>query len=196
MQSQSTFSNFMVVLLGILFAVLTRLLPHPANFAPMMAMGIFGGALFRQKLWAFVMPIFTIWLSDLFINNVIYAGYNQGFVWLYEGWYWQYSVYFLVSLASGLMFKNKIGVGRIAAVALGSAVLFYLVSNFGAWAGTDMYPKTSEGLGTCYLMGLPYLKGTLLGNLFYCAVLFGAYYLLENRTAILKQTAKYSWQWI
>ncbi len=196
MQSRSVQLNFIAVVTGIVLAALSRLLPHPPNFAPMMAIGIFGGALFRRRIWALVIPIAAIWLSDLLLNNVVYGAYFEGFVWLYDGWYWQYGVYLLVPIIAGSIFKNNISVAKIAGMGIGTAVLFFLVSNFGVWATTTMYPKTSEGLVICYTMGLPFLKGTLLSNLFYCVVLFGTYYLLENKTHLFVPGAKYNWKWI
>ncbi|MBK7098788.1 MAG: hypothetical protein IPH58_11055 [Sphingobacteriales bacterium] len=79
---------------------------------------------------------------------------------------------------------------------IGTALLFFLVSNFGVWASGTMYPKTGEGLLTCYAMGLPYIKGSLLSNLFYSSVLFGAYYLIENKTKLFVSEARHQWKLI
>lgn len=196
MQSKSFQVNFGVVTIAILFAVFSRLLPHPPNFAPMLAIGIFGGALFMKKIWAWAVPVIAIWLSDLFLNNVIFADYFDSFVWLYDGWYWQYVVYFLVPAVSGFLFKRNISIGKIAGVSIGAALLFFLISNFGVWASTAMYPKTTEGLYTCYIMGLPFLKGTLLSNLCYSTVLFGGYYIFETKTSFIPLVDKYRWRWI
>lgn len=106
MQTRSSQLNFIAVTVGITLAVLSRLIPHPSNFAPMMAMGIFGGALFMKRIWALIIPILSIWLSDFLLNNVVYGQYFDHFVWLYEGWYWQYGIYFLTPIISMLVFKK------------------------------------------------------------------------------------------
>jgi hypothetical protein len=61
-----------------------------------------------------------------------------------------------------------------------------LLSNFGVWAAGTMYPKTIEGLMACYVAGIPFLKGTLLGDLFYSGVLFGAFALAQKQFPVLQ----------
>ena len=39
-----------------------------------------------------------------------------------------------------------------------------------------MYPHNGAGLMTCYVAGLPFLSNTVLGDLFFTSVLFGAYF--------------------
>ncbi|MFT3904146.1 MAG: hypothetical protein QM727_13305 [Niabella sp.] len=195
MRSKSLNLNFVLVTLWIVFAVLSRLLPNPANFSPMMAIGIFGGALFARRAWAIIIPLLSIWLSDLLMNNVVYKGFFDHFVWFYDGWYWQYAIYLLVPLASISIFKKNITVGKIALTGIGAAVLFFLVSNFGVWYSSNMYPKTGEGLLQCYIMGLPFFKGTLMGTLFYSLILFGTYYFIEKRTSLIAPV-RHQWRWI
>ncbi len=196
MQTRSSQLNFIAVTVGITLAVLSRLIPHPSNFAPMMAMGIFGGALFMKRIWALIIPILSIWLSDFLLNNVVYGQYFDHFVWLYEGWYWQYGIYFLTPIISMLVFKKSISFVKITGLNIGSAILFFLVSNFGVWAGGTLYAKTWEGLIACYTMGLPFFKETILSNLFYSAILFGGYYFLENKTRLFAAGERFQWKWI
>lgn len=196
MQQKTLALNFSAITLLIVLAIASRLIPHPANFAPMLAAGIFGGALFMDKKWAYIIPLVSIWLSDLLIMNVVYGEYYDHFVWFYEGWYWQYALYLLMPFLSSLIFKNDITVGRITGISIAGAVIFFIVSNFGTWAGGMIYPMTKEGLISCYIMALPYFKGTLLSNLFYSGVLFGSYYLAERRFAALYSASKFSGRWI
>lgn len=48
-----------------------------------------------------------------------------------------------------------------------AAVFFFLYTNFGVWLlGDDtMYAKTWSGLVDCYIMGLPFYRANVLGNL-------------------------------
>ena len=39
---------------------------------------------------------------------------------------------------------------------------------------------------TCYAAGIHFVKGTLLGDLFYSAVFFGAFALLKEKFTILR----------
>lgn len=44
MHSKSLHVNLLIVSALLALAILSRLIPHPANFAPMMAIGIFWGS--------------------------------------------------------------------------------------------------------------------------------------------------------
>jgi hypothetical protein len=177
--------RFSVLVLMILLAAFSRIIPHMPNFSPLGAIGLFGAAHFVKKWQAFLIPIAATWLSDLFINNVIYAQYYPEFTWFYPGFYWQYGSYLFITLA-GIFILQKTNPQRVIAGALASTAIFFLVSNFGVWAGGTMYPKTFEGLVTCYIAGIPFLKGTLFGDLFYSCVLFGTFALAQKQFPVLQ----------
>ncbi len=172
--------KFPVLCMLLLLAVASRLIPHPANFAPMGAMALFGSAYFSRKYLAILLPIIATWLSDLFINNVIYAQYYPNFTWFYDGFYWQYGTYVLIGLLGLLIFK-KVNLKRVLTGSLVSALIFFLITNLGCWIGNPTYPQNITGLLECYAMGIPFLKGTLLGDLFYCGILFGSFEFLKYK---------------
>ena len=62
---------------------------------------------------------------------------------------------------------------------LNTSKLFFLITNFGCWIGSTTYPQNFAGLMECYVMGIPFLKGTLLSDLFYCGVLFGSFEFIK-----------------
>ena len=168
----------------IILAAFSRMIPHMQNFSPLGAIGLFGAAHFSKKWQAFLIPIAATWLSDLFINNVIYGQYNPGFVWFYEGFYWQYGSYLLITLAAIFIF-NKVNTTKIIIGALSSTAIFFLISNAGCMVGNPAYPQNFGGLMSCYAAGIPFLKGTLLGDLFYSGVLFGSFYFAQRRIPLL-----------
>ena len=168
----------------ILLAAFSRIIPHMPNFSPLGVIGLFGAAHFTKKWQAFLIPIAATWLSDLFINNVIYAKYYPEFTWLYQDFYWQYGSYLLIALA-GIFIFNKINPQKVIAGALTSTSIFFLVSNFGCWIGSTIYPQNFGGLMTCYAAGIPFLKGTILGDLFYSGVLFGSFALAQRQFPVL-----------
>lgn len=170
----------------IFIAAISRIIPHTFNFSPLGAIALFGAAHFTNKWHAFMIPILATWLSDLFINNVIYAQYYPEFTWFYSGFYWQYGSYLLIGLAGIFIFK-KVTVFRVFAGMLSSATIFFLVSNFGCWIGSKTYSQDLLGLGMCYTAGLPFLKGTLMGDLVYGTVLFGGFAWIESRFLIKKK---------
>lgn len=169
-----------IILSLIIVAMLTRFIPHWPNFTAVGAVALFSGALYRNKIMALIIPIGALFISDLFINNLVYASYQSGFTWFTEGFYWMYAGFILTVLIGQLAVNNKKPLSILAG-GLGSALVFYLLTNFGVWMTGLMYSKGLGGLLTSYTMGLPFLATQALGTVFYSALLFGlAYYLVPS----------------
>ncbi|WP_298646560.1 DUF6580 family putative transport protein [uncultured Proteiniphilum sp.] len=177
--------RFGVVTILILLAALSRLIPHPANFAPIGGMALFGAAYSSRRVWAFAIPVVSMWISDLILNNVVYGAYFDRFAWFYDGAWFTYSAFILIALM-GIFTLRKIKVPNLVFSALGASVIFFLVSNFGVWFSGTMYPKDFSGLMACYTAGIPFFKNTVMGDLFYTALLFGAFELSALRFPVLK----------
>ncbi|MDR1517653.1 MAG: hypothetical protein LBS52_06135 [Dysgonamonadaceae bacterium] len=166
--------RFEVVSGMILLAALSRLIPHPANFAPIGGMALFGAAYYGKRYWAFIIPIVSMWISDLILNNVVYGQYFDHFVWFYNGSLFTYGAFALIVL-SGMLTLKKVRVPNLIVSALGASIIFFLVSNFGVWFSGTMYSKDFSGLMTCYAVGIPFFKNTILGDWVYTGVLFGVF---------------------
>ena len=177
----------------ILLAAFTRIMPHPPNFSRMAAIGIFGAAHFAKKWQAFFIPLIGIWVSDLVINNYVYSSSSSNFVWFYSGFYWQYISYILIIFTGLFIFNRGISLTKTAGGMISSSGIFFLVSNFGVWAGGTMYPKNFSGLITCYAAGVPFIHNTIISDVLFTTVLFGTYYLLQVEYSSLKiKPLKYS----
>ena len=162
----------------ILFASFTRIIPHMPNFTPIGAMALFGGAYLKNKNHAFLIPIISLWISDIIINNFILSYYND-FTWFYPGFLWQYGSFFIMILI-GFFFLKKISFKNVFITSLCSSLLFFVITNFGVWISGSMYPLSLDGLLICFLAALPFYKGTLLGFIFYSSFLFGVYESLKK----------------
>lgn len=198
MNSQKINLRFVVLAAIILAAAFSRLVPHIPNFSPLGAIGLFGAAHFNKKWQAILIPLAATFISDLFINNVIYAQYYPTFTWLSTGFYWQYGAYILITLVAFLIFK-KVNTATVLTGALASSTIFFLVTNFGCWPG-NYYPQNFGGLMQCFAAGLPFangntlsslltspsLFGTMLGDLFYAGLLFGSFAIAQKRFAVLQ----------
>jgi hypothetical protein len=172
------------ILVAIIFlAAFSRLIPHMTNFSPFGAIALFGAAYFYKKWQAFIIPLVATWLSDLFINNTIYAHNYHSFTWFYEGFYWQYMSYLLIAVYGLFLFK-KVNVSNVIFGSIGSTAIFFIITNFGSWIGNTMYPQNFGGLMTSYIAGIPYLKGTLFSNLMYTAVLFGFFAYFQKQFSL------------
>lgn len=170
------------VLVSIIFlAAMSRLIPHMQNFSPVCALGLFGAAHFDKKWKALLIPIAATLLSDVFISQFIHS--NHPF--FYIGIEWQYISYFLIVLIGFRLFK-KVNALTVTGGIVASTLVFYLVTNLGCWPGNPIYTQDMNGLMTCMIAGLPFVKGTLMSNLVYSVLLFGGYALLQNRFEILR----------
>ncbi len=185
--------HFTLLTALILLAALSRLLPHPPNFTPVGGMALFGAAYFSRKYLAFLVPFVALWLSNLMLNNLVYAKmypeFYEGFVWFDSGLLWVYVSFVLIAGLGFLVLKNVKPL-RLLGASLGASVLFFIITNFGTWASGTMYAKTVEGLTACYVAAIPFFWNTLAGDLFYTAVLFGTFEVLKQRyPALHTQTA-------
>jgi hypothetical protein len=174
--------NLRIILLLLLLAAVVRILPHPHNFTPLAAMGLFGAAVLKRRHLAFAAAFGALFISDLAINNIVYASFYDGFVW-FSSW-WQYLSLGLIVLLGMLTLSPEASFRRIGGTALTGSLLFFLVSNFGVWLLGTLYPKTVAGLLACYAAGLPFLDMTILGDLLYSGALFGAYRWASRRLSV------------
>ena len=157
-----------VLLLAIVFgAAALRLLPHPSNFTPIGALALFAGAHFNDKRWAFIAPLVAMLLSDILIGfhgqmPVVYAA-------------------FAVIVCMGFALRDKKTALRVTGASLAAATFFFIVSNFAVWAFDGLYPVTLAGLATCYIAAIPFFQNWLVGTVFYAAVLFGSFAIIEKK---------------
>jgi len=167
----------------IALAALSRLLPHPQNFSPVEAIGLFGGAFFARRGLALAVPLLAMFASDLILG--VAAG---GIYWSYVASLSFWSVYACIALCTvlGFALRGRTGGARVLGASLAGSVLFFLVTNFFVWYGGTMYPQTGAGLVAAYVAGLPFFQNTLLGTLFYSALLFGGFALLRARVPALR----------
>jgi predicted membrane-bound dolichyl-phosphate-mannose-protein mannosyltransferase len=151
------------ILILVLLAVSSRLIPHPLNFTPIGALGLFAGAyIVDKRVWA--LPIIALLLSDFFV------GFYEPIAMLFV-----YLGFALSAFIGRFLLSEKRTSLRLGGAALSSATVFFIVSNFGTWLSGTLYPMTLNGLTECFVMAIPFYGNTLLGDLFYVVVLFGIY---------------------
>ncbi len=160
-------------LILVLLTALGGLLPHPANITPIGALGLFAGACVTPR-YAWFVPVGALLTANLvggFYDPVVmlcvYIGMSGG------------------PLFGRLLLSDRRNVARYSGALAGSAMTFYLISNFGVWLA-GMYPPTMSGLFECYVNGLPFLARSMLGDALYCVILFGG---LELAKGTLKRHA-------
>jgi hypothetical protein len=157
----------------IVAAALSRLVKHPDNFAPIMAIALFGGACFPNKIWGFLAPLTAMVLSDFFI------GFHKEVPCVYGA--------FALVVCLGFLLQNRRTFWNIAGATLAGSVLFFLITNFGVWLlrpenqyGKLEYEFSWAGLMECYYRAIPFFRNSLLGDAVYVTVLFGSLALIEH----------------
>ncbi len=156
-------------------AALLRLIPHPPNFAPIGSIALFGGA--RLNGWqAYLVPILAMLVTDPIVSYAMGSPAYSSMTPVIYGC-------FLINVALGKMFiGSSQKISRIASTALVGSVQFYLITNLFVWFhSVSLYPRTSSGLVECYLAALPFFANTVLADLLYSGLLFGAYFFFRNR---------------
>ena len=158
-------NKLLISLILITLGVICRLLPHAWNFAPIAAIALFAGV-YLGKRYAIALPIIAMVIGDLFIG-------------FYE---WPlmvavYTCFALTGLLGALIRKHK-SLETVVAGGIIASVLFFLATNWAVWQFSPWYAKTFDGLLQSFALALPFFRNTLLGNLFYTGVLFGAYELV------------------
>lgn len=174
-------SLIVALVLTVFLSAIYRAMPNrPWGFAPQFAIALFAGALFvKNKGWAFVIPLVSMFLSDLLYQALYVNGLSdiQGF---YTGQWVNYLLFTSLTIFGFLARSKKPLV--VAGASLAAPTTFFLISNFMVWVGNGGYqrPKTFEGLMTCYADAVPFYLNSLMATVIFSAILFGGYYLLNQ----------------
>ena len=171
----------------ILACSLYRVWPgRPFGFAPQWAMAVFAGAVIKDKRWAFLLPLLSMLVSDTLYQVLYYNGIGQ--IWGFYGGQWLNYLLFLSLTVFGFMIRNRITVANVFAASLAAPSAFFLLSNFMVWISGGGYhrPLTGAGLLQCYADGVPFYQMSLLATPLFSAVLFGAYFLVQQKVVQAK----------
>ena len=157
------------------FDVAARLLPHAYGVMPVAASGLFAARVLRMPVLALIVPIaamaisgFALGPDDWRVSLFVYAG-------------------LAIPAVAGMATRRWQGAAPVIATMIGSSLAFFVVSNAAVWAFSGMYPLTSQGLADCFIAALPFLDKTVIGDLFWCAVLFGGAWLVQHGPALARR---------
>lgn len=147
-------------------------MPHLPNVTPVAALALYSGS--SLKGWkTYALPLTVMFLSDMVI------GFHSTMLFVYGS--------FVITVFLG-QFLQKYTVLKTAAVGTLSSLIFFAITNFGVWLTSSMYVHDISGLFQAYVMGLPFLRNTLMGDLVYTYALFYGYSYVER--IIAKHTPK------
>lgn len=181
--------EILIVAMLIFLSALCRIFTNEIglwNFNAIGAAALFGGIVLKDKRLAYVIPLLSLFLSDVFLQcftsiHALDRDYLGQLLFVYGA--------FLLITWIGTLIK-KVNVPTLLLSSIGTGVVFFLISNLGTFITTDLYPKTGAGLLACYAAGIPFYQSDnmfssfalngLMGNVFFTAVLFGAWALIKQ----------------
>jgi len=182
-----------VLIAMIAFAVGVRLLINfvpgvlPYNFTPVEAIALFGGAYFADRRLAFIVPLGAMLIADTIIAATLSPA------WLADWLGTLPAVYGCIALTTwgGRYLARRISALRVTAYSFASAVLFFIVTNFATWlsAHAGVGGACMQSLAACYVAGIPFFQGTLVGTVFWSAVLFSGFELMRSRWTVLQSAS-------
>jgi hypothetical protein len=155
----------MLAFIIICFGILSRIIVHTPNFTPVLSMAFLGGMYLKGRQAVFV-PLLLIVISDLIIG-------------LYPLVYLTWGSIALISLL-GLWLKERKNLATVFSGSVLSAVIFFIVTNFSSWL--TLYPHTLAGLRQCYILAIPFFRGTLASSVAYSLVFYAGYEWLIKRS--------------
>jgi hypothetical protein len=157
------------------FDVAARLLPHVPGLWPFAASALFAGRVLRMPALAVIVPLAAVALSNLAL-----AG---------DDWRITLAVCAAMTLPAfaGMLTRRRRGAVPIVAAMLSCSLIFFVATNFAVWLFSGIYPLDWQGLAQCYIAALPFLDKTVLGDLFWTAVLFGGAWLVQHGPAMARR---------
>ena len=142
---------------------------YPWNFSPILALSLFGGALYASRRLVYLVPLATYLLGDVGIWLVT----GRADWALYGG---QPLVYLSVALVAtcGFLMRGHRSWGRLAGSGTLAAVGFFVVTNFAVWAfgGGLRYPLNMAGMIDCYVQATPFFRNSLISMAVFLPLLF------------------------
>ncbi len=149
----------------VVLGIVARLVPHPWNVSPVTAIALFAGAHLPRR-WA----LGLVWLLLACTDLILGWHTTLPFTW----------AAFSLTVLFGRWARQQLTTGRLIIASVASSLLFFIITNFGVWLVGELYPRTLEGLSTCYVAAIPFFRNTLLGDLVYTGVFFGSFSLLTG----------------
>jgi hypothetical protein len=185
MSLQKINTRTIVLILMIIAAVAMRFVSYKfpyvlSNFTPVGAIALFGGAYFTDKWKAYLVVLVTLFASDLVINYLYTSTWSFG----YDGAIWIYLAFAIMVFIGS--FIKKADVINVALGSLASVGVHWLITDMPWVHDASIYPHTLAGYGQALIAAIPFEKNMVLGDILFCAILFGGFELAKSRFASLR----------
>ena len=157
----------------ILILAFARLIPHPPNFTPIIAVALISGYFFKNINLSLLILLVAMLLSDLFI------GFYENMIFVYASLLLIIFVFHKIS--------KKINFKNLFIYCFAGSLIFFIVSNFGVWVlGSPgvldvAYERNLSGLTECYILAIPFFGNTFLSTLIFSYTAFLANSLYKKK---------------
>ena len=149
----------------IFILAISRIIPHVPNFTPIIAAAIFGPVFFKDRVLGLAIPISGMFISDLIIGFHVYQ-----------------IVIYLTLVSISLLIPRNIKLAPITFYAFLSSLWFFLTTNFAVWLVWEYYPKTFDGLISCFILAIPFFKNTLISTIIFTILFYYLNKIYQNST--------------
>jgi hypothetical protein len=156
-----------------------------SNFTPVGAIALFGGAYFTDKWKAYLVPLLTLFLSDIALNYL----YTSKLVLFYSGSFWVYLCFAIMVFIGSLIKKATVVSVLLAAVV--SVAIHWLIMDL-PWLYGNLYPHTLAGYGQSLIAAIPFEKNMLFGDALFGLILFGGFELAKSRYSALRGKTEFA----
>jgi hypothetical protein len=159
----------------ILILALARLIPHPPNFTPIIAVAIMSGYFFKNINLSFITLLISMLIADVFIG-------------FYENVIFVYASLLLITYVFH-KFSNKINFKNLFIYGFAGSLIFFIVSNFGVWilgspgVNDIAYEKSLSGIIQCYILAVPFFGNTFLSTVIFSYPAIFIYKSLATRSS-------------
>lgn len=150
--------------------ILSRLIPHPPNFSPLIAGAVFLPFMFNDKKIVILLPLVCLFFSDLII------GFHNVML-------WTYGAFLIIGLT--VIYFSKLNLKTLIGLSLSGPIFFYLITNFGVWISSTTYTKDIHGILECYFLALPFFVNSIVSTLIFSLTFFTIRYWVLRKSSQL-----------
>lgn len=147
------------IVLTLFIATAGRLIPHLANATPLASLALLSGFLFNKRIGLLIIGLGLL-ISDIVLSVIHgYAIFGSWSLFTYSGFL------FITLFSPNLLSQHRYL--KLGGYLISVTMVYWVWTNFGTWLLSGLYAHTATGLGSCYLMGLPFLRHAMLGNILF-----------------------------
>lgn len=155
------------IISAIFIAAFSRFIPHPNNFTALGAIALFAGATLNKRWLSLIVPMAAMFITDMYFgfHPTMWATYGSMALITMIGW----------------AISGRQNVKSIAIASVVSVFLFFVITNGAMWVVSfylpePFYSTDAKGLANSFIEGLPFLTNSMISQVLYTGLLFGAFH--------------------